>query len=374
MKSVRKYGRAHENSSPDLTGRMRGPACFSQLLFLLVIGTCLISSKAQAQLQFFQAPGGLSGTQTLNNYFVTFGTMNALGIGTPGAGLTVTPLSNGALYFTEYGIQFSGIANGHKASLTAYVSKNFTHPAAMIIETCAYTSACSSAGGYGAMSTSAAAPSSVIAAPGQGNTTVTAGIGIFLPDNNGASAFTGSDTAEVSFVMKDLNNNNTLATANIFFNSPAETVQKAVELTLSTAPGGVAITPATDFNMSFGNVNGLGIGPGAGLSTSPVAGGVVYSTPYLLNAAYSDFTSTTGSLSVAINSNFAHPAVLQLRDSASSAGPFTNISVAPTAITTSAQDRVAVTRYLGLFVSNTNGGAVFTGPDNARLTFTLTVP
>ena len=34
----------------------------------------------------------------------------------------------------------------------------------------------------------------------------------------------------------------------------------------------------------------------------------------------------------------------------------------------------AITRYLGLFVADTNGGTVFTGADNATMTFTLVVP
>ena len=74
--------------------------------------------------------------------------------------------------------------------------------------------------------------------------------------------------------------------------------------------------------MNFGNVNGLGIGPGAGLTTVAAAGGVIYGTPYLLNPAFTDFASTTGTLSVYASSVFAHPAVLHLDDSAASAGPY----------------------------------------------------
>lgn len=377
MNAKQEHERARQKtSSPDQREKMGGPAHFLRgffsLFFLLLVSVC-----ATGQLQFLQAPGGLSGTQVGTSYFVSFGTMNALGIGTPATGLTVTPLSNGALYFTQYQVEFTGITAGHKASLTVYVSSNFTHPSALVMENCVYTAACNSAAGYTTMSTSAAAPSGVIPSPGQGNTTVTAGLGIFVPDNDGASAYTGTDTVEISYVMKDLTTNTTLATANIFFNTPSETVQDAVQLTLSTAPGGVTITPASDYSMSFGNVNGIGIGPGTGLTASSVAGGVVYSTPYLLNTVYTDFNTTSAALTVYVSTNFAHPTILQLRDSAASGGPFTNISTsaaAPTSITTTAQDRVAVTRYLGLFVSNVNGGTAFTGTDNARLTFTLTVP
>jgi hypothetical protein len=67
------------------------------------------------------------------------------------------------------------------------------------------------------------------------------------------------------------------------------------------------------------------------------AGGIIYSTPYLLNPAYTDFTSTTATINVYVSSNFAHPAILKLDDSGASAGPYTAISTTagtPTVITT----------------------------------------
>ena len=303
--------------------------------------------------------------------------MNALGLGTPLAGVSVAALSNGALYFFTYQLTISGLAAGHKASVTVYVSTNFSHPAALVMENCPDTTACTTSSEYSVMSTSATAPSIIVAPPGVGNSTVTAGIGVFLPDNDGASAYTGTDTSTVTITATDLNTGTVIGTAVIFFNSPAETVQDAVQLTLSTATGGVTVSPAADFAMNFGNVNGLGIGPAAGLTTVAASGGVVYGTPYLLNPAFTDFTSTTGTLSVYASKTFAHAAVLHLDDSASSAGPYAAISVtagAPTQITAAAHDRTSVTRYLGLFVSNVNGATAFTGTDNATLTFTMTVP
>jgi len=145
-------------------------------------------------------------------------------------------------------------------------------------------------------------------------------------------------------------------------------------MTLSTATGGLTVTPAADYSMNFGNVNGLGIGPAAGLTTVSVAGGKVYSTPYLLNPVFTDFTSTTATIKVALTTNFAHPVILQLDDSGSSGGPFAQITPAALQITNTAGDRSSITRYLGLFVSNTNGAGAFTGSDTATLTFTMTVP
>jgi hypothetical protein len=129
--------------------------------------------------------------------------------------------------------------------------------------------------------------------------------------------------------------------------------------------------------MNFGNVNGLGFGPGAGLTTVAAAGGVVYSTPYVLQPAFTDFTSTTATIRAFVSTTFAHPTILILRDAAAGAGPYNNIGTTAgtaTQITNTAASRSSITRFLGLFVSNANGATSFRGSDSATLTFTLTVP
>lgn len=346
-------------------------------LVILVVTFLLAPRPAHGQtFNLLAVPGGITGTLVGTDYINTFGNMNGLGIGTANTGLTLTALNNGAIYFSEYQVQFSGLTGGHHASLTAYVSTNFTHPLAQIVENCPSTAACTASGGYSAMSTTAAAPSIVVA--NMANATATVGIGVFIPDNDGAGAFAGADgAAVVTFRMTDLTTNTVVATATWTFNgTPNQTVQTAVQLTLGTAPGGVAVTAGADYAMAFGNVNGLGIGPGAGLTTVAAAGGVIYSTPYLLNPAFTDFTSTTGTIKVYVSTNFAHPTILKLEDSGASGGPYTVISTtagAPTVITSTAGDRSATTRYLGLFVA-LNNAAPFLGTDNATLTFTLTVP
>ena len=77
--------------------------------------------------------------------------------------------------------------------------------------------------------------------------------------------------------------------------------------------------------MNFGNVNGLGFGPGAGLTTVAAAGGVVYSTPYLLQPVFTDFTSTTATIKTFVSTTLPIPTILILRDAAASAGPYNNI-------------------------------------------------
>ena len=381
----------HENARPTLVPAVKsgGDVCslsrgstWPALIFLFS-ALMLLSTSATAQNGTFtlsSAPGGIPFTVGGggNTYSSQFGIMNALGIGTPSAGVTVIPLSNGALYFTQYRLTVTGLPNPHRAAVTAFINSNFTHPLALIAESCPSTATCTSSGSYGAISTIAGAPTSVISAPGITDQTVTAGLAIFVPDNNGASAFTGVDTARISLTATDTTNNKVFGSAEIRLDTPTgETVQNAVRLTLASAAGGLAITPSADFAMNFGNVNGLGFGPHAGLTTVAAAGGIVYSTPYLLQPAFTGFTSTTGTIKTFVSSNFAHPTILILRDSASSAGPYSNIGVtAGTAnqVTSAAASRSSITRFLGLFVSNANGGTAFTGSDSATLTFTLTVP
>jgi hypothetical protein len=352
-------------------------------LIILVFVLMVLAKPALAQQGTFSlssAPGGIALTVGGggNTYSSQFGVMNALGIGAPSAGVTVIPLSNGALYFTTYRLTMTGLPNPHLAAVTAFVNSNFTHPAALVLQSCPSTSACTASGNFSAMSTVAGAPTTVVPAPGINNQTVTAGLGIFLPDNDGAAAFTGLDTARITLIATDTTNNKTIATVEIRLDTPqGETVQNAVRLTLATATGGLTVTPASDFSMNFGNVNGLGFGPGAGLTTVAAAGGVIYSTPYLLQPAFGDFTSTTATIKTFASTNIAHPAILVLRDAAASAGPYNNIGLTAgtaTQITNTAADRSSITRFLGLFVSNVNGATAVTGSDSATLTFTLTVP
>ena len=351
-----------------------GPAL---IIFLFAVVAC---RPAGAQtLTLSAAPTGiaLASGGGGSRFSGQFGTVNALGIGTPGAGVQVFPLSNGALYYTTYRLTISGLPGPHLGGVTGFVSTNFLHPAAEIVQSCPDSSACNAAAQFSAMSTTAGAPTTIVAAPGIGNSTVTAGLGIFVPDNNGASAFAGVDTVRITLTLTDLTNNKT-TTVQIRLNTPTgETVETAVRLTLAQAAGGLTVSPGADFGMNFGNVNGLGFGPGPGLTTLSVAGGVVYHTAYLLQPAFTDFTSTTATLKTFVSTNFAHPVVLKLEDASATGGPYTALGTTlgtATTITSTAANRSTVTRFLGLFVSNVNGGTAFAGSDAATMTFTMTVP
>src|SRR5258707_13928722 len=150
------------------------------LVFLLLI-VLTAPAWAGANFDLTSAAGGITLTQVGNNYIASFGTMNALGVGTPAAGVTVIPLNNGALYFTNYGLfVHGGLPAGHTGVVTAFASTNFAHPIALVLESCPSNSTCNSSGQYSAMSTNGAAQTSVILPPGviKGQT-VTAGLAIF---------------------------------------------------------------------------------------------------------------------------------------------------------------------------------------------------
>jgi len=84
-------------------------------------------------------------------------------------------------------------------------------------------------------------------------------------------------------------------------------------LTIATASNGITISGThPKFTGTLGNVNGLGVGtPSTGVSviTSGVTGGVLYTTPYLLNV-----TGVAANMYVTayVSSNFTHTGILTL--------------------------------------------------------------
>jgi hypothetical protein len=351
------------------------------LLHLLLLGLAIPACAQNIMLQ--TATGGFTVSGSHPNFHAGFGNVNGLGLGTPGTGVSVitSGVSGGVLYTTNYNIVVGGTGGQTRAVLNAYVSSNFTHTAVLTLQSCYPSTSCTTAASFTTLSTSSGSPTTIIAQPGVLNGTVTGSLALFVSNLNGGSAFTGTDTATITFnVYAYSSNNNTLTfkeADTLILNTPSENVQTALKFLLATAPSGVAITSASDFALNFGNVNGLGIGPASGLSTSSISGGQLYNTPYLLQPTFSSFSSATGTLKVYVSTNFAHPSQLQLQDSSSSGGAFTAISTSSgsqTTITSTASSGTNVTRYLGLSVSNANGPTIFTGADNATLTYTLVVP
>src|SRR5260221_9031561 len=361
-------------------GRVCGVAVSKKAAFIILVLIVLTPPAwAGANFDLPSVAGGIKLPHVGNNYIASFGTMKALGVGTPAAGVTVMPLNNGGLFFTNYGLfVHGGLPGGHSGVVTAFPSTHFAHPIALVLDSCPSNSTCNSSGQYSAMSTNGAAQTSVILPPGviKGQT-VTAGLALFVPYNNSANAFSGTDSAPISFTMTDFTAGTTIETLMLSLNNPSETLQTAVRLTLATATGGLAITPGADFSMNFGTVNGLGFGPSAGLTVVPAAGGVIYSTPYVLQPAFADINSATATIKTFVSTNFAHPAALKLDDAASSPGPYNAIGITagpPPQINTAPANRRSISLFPGLFFFHGNGATAFNGSDGATLTFTLTVP
>lgn len=156
------------------------------------------------------------------------------------------------------------------------------------------------------------------------------------------------------------------------------TVQTAVSLTLATGTSGTpcALSPGGggDFNISFGNVNGLGVGTPTCGSVTSTGSNATYATSYQLTASYAGFSSISGTTVVLTTPGFTHSGLLTLGEAATTAGPFTAIPSSGSAVSVSTPtSAVAINQALALTVSNTNGGSAFTGNDSAIVTFTLTV-
>jgi hypothetical protein len=339
---------------------------------------------AAPKLQLAASGTGFAIAGVAPAYTASFGTMNALAFGTPAANVNATALSNGALYFTTLNASIQAIGP-NTGVIKAYVSTNFIGNAAsaMIVYGCAAPSACTSAGQFSALGTSQAGATALASGLNGGSSAANVGLAIFLPDNDGASAFTGLSALGCTVTFDLYLNGSGTSSDTVTLALPNETVQSAVQLTVGSAAGGLTIgdagTPLSDpFSMNFGNVNALGIGPAAGLTTVAQAGGIIYSTPYNILPVFTNINQTSASVKACVSTTFTHSVILSLRDSASgSVGTFSNISTncgAATSLTASAGNRSTVARYLGLFISNVNGATAFTGLDSATLTYTLTVP
>lgn len=304
-----------------------------------------------------------------------FGAVNGLGLGTPATGATILQpgAGTGVLYTSPYNIVISGASNGNRAIVRAYVSTNFVHPSVLQVYSC--VSSCASAASYSMMSTSAAAQTDVVSPGVATNQTVTRYLGVFVSNQNGASAFTGTDTANITVNVYRESNLSLQQSYTLRLNNPSENVQTALRFQLGTAPGGRTISIGSNYALAYGTVNGLGINPGAGLNVVGATGGSIYATPYLLQPRFSSFASTTGTLKGYVSTDFGHPTQLELRDSSNGAvfSAMSKSAVAQTMIA-SPSSGSNVTRYLGLFVSSASGAGIFSGPDNATVTFTLVVP
>ena len=157
-----------------------------------------------------------------------------------------------------------------------------------------------------------------------------------------------------------------------------------LQIDLSTAPGGATVNGQTGgfatgyFDIDFGNVNGLGIGPvQPGVSVTRQTNGALYTTPILLTPRWACLGCTTGTVKVWLDAtagNAAGQAAVREGASAASVASLPTSSATAIPITTTAINAVSVTRYVGLFVSNANGPSSVSGPLTARIVYQISIP
>ncbi len=166
------------------------------------------------------------------------------------------------------------------------------------------------------------------------------------------------------------------------------TVQKAIALTLSQGAGAGAcnVTTASDYSISFGNVDALGINtPTCGAKFDPTTPGVsasAYYTDYKLTPMFTNQSATSATVTAYVSTNFATlSSILSVVQASSAPGNIGALSAmstssgSPTSVGTSLASGTAVTRYIGVTVQPTNSGSsTVSGSDTATITYTMTVP
>jgi len=374
----RKHQRGVLRLSPDqiMKRTLRHPIFVSVLCMMFAALPCAAQNAVLKQLGIGIAISGAS-----SPFSAGFGNVNGLGIAVPATltNIAITGASAGQFYYTPYTLAVSGAGGGTPALVKAYLSSGFTNPSAILeLRSCPNPNACTTVGSYTALPNSQATEVTVL--PNQtSNGNYTAHLGLFVANANGTTST--SDSAQVTFDIYDGANNKLKHTIVLNLSVTALT---AVQLQLATATSGMTITsnsPTIDpnFTANFGTVNGLGVGIASPftLISGQSPGGIIYATPYQIQPAFSGFTSANATkISVYISTDFTHSNVLTLYDSATQLTGYTAIgksSGSAHQITASAGNGTAITEYLGLFVSNLNGGTSYRGSDQATLTYTITV-
>jgi len=160
------------------------------------------------------------------------------------------------------------------------------------------------------------------------------------------------------------------------------TVLSAIQLTLGQNTGcAVTAGGGADYNMSFGNVDALGItAPTCGSQFAPTTPGVTnaaYYSDYKLTPVFTSQGVATNTLKAYVSTNFAK-ANLSVVYSTSLPGGIGALSAMGTTpatantLATNAASGTALTQYVGVEIAPTNGASL-TGADSAVITYTLTV-
>ena len=163
------------------------------------------------------------------------------------------------------------------------------------------------------------------------------------------------------------------------------TVAKAIQLTLATGSLGTtpcAVTPASDYSMTFGTVDALGItAPTCGARFTPTTPGVTpaaYYADYKITPVFTSQTVSTNTITAYVSTNFAKAnlSVVQANSLPASIAGLSAMSTSSgtqTAVgTANGTSGTAQTAYIGVQIAPTSGAGL-TGADSATVTYTLTV-
>lgn len=149
------------------------------------------------------------------------------------------------------------------------------------------------------------------------------------------------------------------------------TVQTAVQLNISTGAGGATVSGSNAtglFSVSFGNVNGLGLGtPAAGVSVVADASGALYKSPINLTPLYSGFTTETATIEV--EQDAAGDTQVAREGNSSISASSTVSTSTPASVASGRASGAAVERYVGVYVSRSEAA----GAKSATLIYTITV-
>lgn len=149
------------------------------------------------------------------------------------------------------------------------------------------------------------------------------------------------------------------------------TVQTAVQLNISTGSGGATVSGSNStglFSISFGNVNGLGLGtPAAGVSVVANGSGALYKTPINLTPLYSGFTTETATIEV--EQDAAGDTAVAREGNSSISSASTVSTSTPASVASGAASGTPIERYVGVYVARTEAA----GAKSATLIYTITV-
>ncbi|HSE48021.1 MAG TPA: hypothetical protein VLA96_02310 [Terriglobales bacterium] len=143
-----------------------------------------------------------------------------------------------------------------------------------------------------------------------------------------------------------------------------------------TRTNGTTDDDATTYSMNFGDINGLGIDPGANCTdVTQVAGNYVWYTNYGIKTQYAGLPNTAD-VKLKIATDFTNNAMLKVRETSFASGATaltTNLTTTDTTIISAATNSATPKdRLLGIAMIAANvNGAGSTGADSVVLTYTL---